>query len=344
MSLRPGVDLGRWTVVVVVLGGVLLVALAGAYLLASDPASIGENRLGGYPHAPVPSSAAGPPVQVAGHSVQFTRPSSDTRVFDFWSHDPMLAVENGTYYAIVGSDRRQLFFRSRTPTDPASWQLLDDDYLSRAYEFDSMVAVDGRYVAYADGRIYTTSSLTDDEWVRRSQYRGLRDLGAHYDEETGLVHVYYEYGVHSQSGTRIGHAVSPDGVTDWTVYPTVWTAPSGYGVGDFEVVERGDRVFLLGDYGPKHPNYDVGVWVNDDYYSPFTKLDRPAVDRRPGGTPSDDAYGIGDPAIARLGDGRYLMLANGHASASARSRLHYYVGTIETPNGSADARDVEKTE
>lgn len=282
-----------------------------------------------HPRDDVPRAADEPYPREPRAGTAFCRPRENTRVFAFESHDPMVARENGTHYLVVGTDTDPSLYRSGSPTNPDSWTLVDADYLTDRFEFDSVVEVDGRYVVYGNGDVYTAESLATDAWTRRNDNTGFRDLGAYYDEETGLVHVYYEYGdAAGYSGKKIGHAVSPDGVTNWTVYPPVWTAPDGYGVGDFDIVERDGVLYVFGDYDPHHPRYNVSVWVNDDPYSEFTRLDDHAVTHRLGETQYDDDYGVGDPTVVRLGDGRFLVLANGYAGPSAPARLHYYVGTI----------------
>lgn len=300
-----------------------------------------------HPREDVPERADGPPPETAGLQADFHRPEPDNQVFGFESHDPMLAESNGTQYLIVGTDTDPNLYRSDEPTEPDSWRLVDDNYLADRFEFDSLIEVGDRYVVYGNSNVYTARSLTADDWTVRNDNTGFRDLGAYYDEESGLVHVYYEYGkAAGYSGKKIGHAVSPNGVTNWTVYPPVWTAPDGFGVGDFDVVERNSRLYMFGDYDPHHPHYSASVWVNDDPYSEFTQLDTPAVAPQSGELTISDGYGVGDPSVVRLDNGRYLMLANGYANDAGPARLHYYLGTIAnesraaagTSSGSATTR------
>lgn len=319
----------------------LLVVLAsgGGQLTATRPVVEYGQQLfntADHPREDVPTRADGLPPETAGLHADFRRPEPDNQVFGFESHDPMLAEANGTSYLVVGTDSDPNLYRSNTPTEPGSWRLVDDDYLADRFEFDSLVEIGDRYVVYGNGNVYTARSMTADDWTVRNDNTGFRDLGAYYDEESGLVHVYYEYGsAAGYSGKKIGHAVSPNGVSNWTVYPPVWTAPDGYGVGDFDIVERSDRLYVFGDYDPHHPRYNVSVWVNDDPYSGFTQLDAPAVAPQHGESTASDGYGVGDPSVLRLDNGRYLMLANGYANDTGPSRLHYYVGTIENESRSA---------
>jgi len=311
----------------------VVLASGGGQLTATRPVVEYGQQLfntADHPRKDVPMGAEGPPPETAGFHVDFDRPEPDNQVFEFESHDPMLAEANGTHYLVVGTDTDPNLYRSETPTKPDSWQLVDDNYLADRFEFDSLISVNGRYLVYGNSNVYTADSLPADDWTVRNDNTGFRDLGAYYDEETGLVHVYYEYGnAAGYSGKKIGHAVSPNGVTNWTVYPPVWTAPDGYGVGDFDIVEHDDRLYVLGDYDPHHPRYNVSVWVNDDPYSDFVQLDEPAVAPHSATAGASDDYGIGDPSLVRLEDGRYLLLANGYANDSGPAKLHTYVGTIE---------------
>lgn len=308
------------------------VAFAGGHLTATRPVvEYGQKAVNAadHPRKDVPAAAAGAPAGGGGADAAFCRPRADTKVFDFESHDPMLATARGVHYLVAGTAGDQRLYRSTDPTDPDSWTLVDGDYLTDRFEFDSLIEVDGRYVAYGNSNVYTAASVATDGWTQRNSFTGFSDLGAYYDEDTGLVHVYYEYGeAAGLSGKKIGHAVSPNGVSNWTVYPPVWTAPDGYGVGDFDVVERNGTIYVFGDYDEHHPRYNVSVWVNDDPYSGFTQLDDHALTHRLGDTQYGDDYGVADPSVARLDDGRFLMLANGYANESAAATLHYYVGDV----------------
>ncbi|MUV60671.1 hypothetical protein [Halobacterium sp. CBA1126] len=283
-----------------------------------------------HPREDVPEGIERAPPETEGLDVEFDRPEPSNQVFEFESHDPMLVEENDTHYLIIGTDTDPNLYRTETPTEADSWRLVDDNYLADRFEFDSLVEVGGRYVVYGNSNVYTAESLAADDWTVRNDNTGFSDLGAYRDEETGMVHVYYEYGeAAGYSGKKIGHAVSPNGVTNWTVYPPVWTAPEGYGVGDFDIVDREGKLYVFGDYDPHHPRYNVSVWVNDDPYSEFVQLDEPAVAPHSAAPGAADDYGVGDPTVKRLENGRYLMFANGHAAETGPARLHYYLGTIE---------------
>ena len=110
------------------------------------------------------------------------------------------------------------------------------------------------------------------------------------------------------------------------------------------VVRYGDRYLLFGDYDPDHPRYNVSVWVNDDLYTEFRRLDEAAVEPRGGDGSHADDFGVQDPSLIRVGGGgsgngsngaEYVMFANGHATKSALPRVQHYRGRIRPANATA---------
>lgn len=285
------------------------------------------------PSKPIPENISTADANAENYSVAFDRPVNDTQLFPPVTHDAMLVEEAGDYHLIVGTgqNRPQLRYTANaTSSPPFDWLLEDSNYLTTAYEFDSIIQTDDQYVTYSNGNVYTAESVTSDNWTKQKEI-GFRDVGAYYDEAEDVVHIYYEKGETGErglSGTQIGHAVSPNGVDDWTVYPPVWTAPDGYGVGDYDIVVQDDLVFIFGDYSTHHPRYNVSVWVNDNFYTEFTQLDDPAIGYHPNSSDATDAYGVGDPTLIEYAEGQYVMVANGHATADAKPALHYYTGNI----------------
>lgn len=319
----------RWIGVLVLLGAVLV---GGATYVALQGDGVENSRAG------VPTDVSDDPVDADAISVEFSRPSNAT-VFHFNSHDPVVVNETGPasgYRLIVhNSSSRRILYRSvgdEVPTDAADWipvqSLVNGD--NPGGSIDTMVEVDGTYYAYQDGLVYTAENLTADDWEYRSDTPPGQDPGVYYDAERGLFHLFYETGNRSKhSASAIGHAVSPNGVKNWTVLPPVYNSTNGYDVGDFEIVKQDGLYLVFGDYTRDHPNYSVVVWANDDLYTNFTRVGT-VMGPSANGSATRDSYGVQDADVVRVGpENRYVLFAHGHTGERGARYLHAYPGRIE---------------
>jgi len=266
------------------------------------------------------------------YSIRFNRSSNTTQLFNRPLHDAVLIRgSNDSLYLIADDERanNQVLYTTNV-SSPTKWELIDNNYLGEVGAVDDVVYTGTRYIAYANNGIYTTKELERDNWtLQRSNPRFTNDLGAYYDGER--VHIYYEAdkeNVSGPSGAAIGHAVSADGIDNWTHYPPVFRSENEYVVGDFEVHPLNDSFLLFGDYSRKHPKYEVRVWVNDNLYTEFRMLPDPAMTPRSGNTTHTDDYGVQDATITRISNNRYLLITNGHQTESNEVYLHYYIGRI----------------
>lgn len=272
-----------------------------------------------------------------GYSIRFRRPSNDTQLFDRYLHDPTLVRgENDTLYLIAaGWNGSNQVLYSADMSSPTNWELIDGHYLGNEGAIDDIVYANNRYIAYANNGIYTTADLKRDDWTRQADAPpNTNDLGAYYDGER--VHIYYEenrHDVSGPSGKAIGHAISPNGITNWTRYPDVFHVSDEYVVGDFEIIALKRSILVFGDYSRKHPKYEIRIWMNDDPYTDFTLLREPAIEPRNRNTRYTDDFGVQDATVIQLNGSRYLMIANGHDSLNSYVRLHYYIGqaTVSGP-------------
>jgi hypothetical protein len=288
----------------------------------------------------IPDSVDDRAIQEQQYSIRFQRTSSDTELFDRHLHDPVLVRgENNTTYLIASEAKQgnQVLYATNSSA-PTDWTLIDDFYLGNQMAIDDIAYARDRYIAYANSAIYTATNLSHDNWTRAGDVPpGTNDVGAYYDGER--VHIYYEADTQngsSHSGKEIGHATSPDGIGNWTHYPTVFRAPGEYSVGDFEVIIQDDAVLLFGDYSRTHPKYEIRTWANDNFYTNFTMLEDPAIEPRSGNTTYTDDYAVQDGSVMKLQNGSYLLVANGHKSSSAEPRLHSYISTYDPSSPEAD--------
>lgn len=280
------------------------------------------------PTPPTPTNATPAPA-ARDVTVRFCRLAANNSLFRFNAHDPLLVrSESGDLYLIATVEHGQHPLWVATDESGLEWRMDDRGYLPPEPAYDSIVRVDGRYLVYGNDYVYASDDLATGDWERVG-ITPQNDLGAYYDGER--VHIYYERGDDTTSefsGSGIGHASSPTGTGNWTVHDPVFTVPGPYGVGDFEVVRTGQWVVIVGDYSTSHPRYEQAVWVGDSFDGNFTMLSRPAIG--PADDGSLDGYGVGDPALAALDDGRHLMVANGHPGQDGPAYLHAYVGSVGT--------------
>lgn len=279
----------------------------------------------------IPDSVVDSEIQGNKYSIRFQRNSENSELLDRYLHDPILIRGGGDNIYLIASEAKkgnQVLYMTNTSA-PTDWELVDDYYFASEKAINDIVHVQNRYIAYANDGIYTSKDIVQDNWTReRTEPPGTSDLGAYHDGER--VHIYYESDLQNYSGPsgkEIGHATSPDGITNWTHYPSVFRASGEYGVGDFEVVNRGDAVLLIGDYSRTHPEYEIRIWTNDNLYTEFTMLERPAIAPRSGDTKYTDDFGVQDGTVLELENDSYIMVANGHASPRSEVRLHFYVST-----------------
>jgi len=323
------------------LSGVIIGFVIGSphYFANSPSPTVPANEPAENKPAPVPTFVTDNTIERSGIQATFERTDDDHRILDRAGHDPLIIQNESEDLLLVAShSTKHALYRSNV-TSPSNWAKQDGHYITGPYEnaFDSVVYVDGRYIAYGNNRIYTATPKQTalDNWTKQTTNE-FNDLGAYYDGER--VHVYYEVGHRAKySGKAIGHATSPNGITNWTRYPPVWTAPEGWGVGDFEVEVVNDTVLLFGDYAKHHPKYEVRVWANDNFYTNFTQLETPAIEPRAENSSYEDDYGVQDVSIAHVDRDKYLMIANGHDHTDMGPALHYYMGTISV-NQSSDAK------
>ncbi|WP_135366162.1 glycoside hydrolase family protein [Halosimplex halophilum] len=266
--------------------------------------------------------------------VNMTRPRDWNVVFQYNSHDPVVfRTSDGPYLLVhVADDRRFLFEGTSSFPGPTggSWKPVDADFMSgvTGSSVDTGLRVGDRYYAYRDGRVHVTSDLTADGWTVCNTLSFPRDPGVFYDDATDRFHMFYEAGPKSNhSGAQIGHASSPNGVTNWTVHGPVYTAPPEYGVGDFTVAEHDDRYVILGDYVREHPNYSVAAWTTTALGANLTFQGTVLEPRRNDST-ARDSLGVQDPEIEHLVGDRYAVFAHGHVGRRAPRWLHYYEATI----------------
>lgn len=265
-------------------------------------------------------------------SVSFERNTEGNQILERFSHDAMITKENDTHYLIVGINGKQILYKSQNITNKSSWKLADGNYLKSIHEGDDIIRKQNQLVVHSSYSVYTTNdSIEIDNWTSAnvSNYE-LEDGGIYYDEDEDMYHFYYEKGSKAKnSGIAIGHAVSPNGVDNWTIYPEVWNASdTEYGVGDFDVVEVNNTVVILGDYDRYHPKYSIAVWANSNPYTEFEKMDGFALEPRDSEENFSDDFGVSDPELVRTEDG-FVMFANGHRNNnSASSTLQMYKGDI----------------
>jgi len=283
-------------------------------------------------------------------TVDFTRTPDSQFLFNN-SHDAVVLKRTNGGYSLIVHDFGGWRFLLRTdaatvPRNASEWQIVQNrvngDHTG-SVSIDSMVRVNGTYYAYQGGVAFVSEDLASERWTRQGRIPG-EDHGVYHDAETGLFHLFYEAGNRSgHSGQRIGHATSPSGVGNWTVYPPVYTPPSGLKVGDFDVVKRNGVYVMFGDYTADHPKYSVSVWVNDNLYTNFTRLGNVM-------TPSNesfgtaDYYGVQDPDVIENGaTGEYVMFAHGHTGESGPRYMHQFPGQIEVDrsnwSGQCDCAD-----
>lgn len=271
-------------------------------------------------------------------TVSFEHNTEGNQIFQKFSHDAMVTdYGNNGKYIIVGRDGKQELYKTRNITNKSSWNLNDGNFLSDIHEADDITKNEDTIIVHTSDSVYTTNnSLSIDNWTKRNvpSYE-FEDSGIYYDSSEDKYHVYYEKGNHrGLSGDAIGHAVSPNGVNNWTVYPEVWNGSnSKYGVGDFDIVEVNNTIIITGDYDKRHPKYNIGVWTNDDPYTKFDMNDNLAIEPRNSNEKFPDNFGISDPELVKMNGDSYYMIANGHNSDETESAtLHMYKGTIKVEN------------
>lgn len=273
---------------------------------------------------------------------EFNR-AENNKIFDYRTHDPMVIEENNTSYLIVGSEETQKLYKNDNVTDSKSWTLVDGNYLRSIFEADDVVQTDNRTTIYTSSSVYTTTQpITKDNWTRENNsyisknsdiyYDSFGDSGVYYDDINNTYHLYYEKGSKADfSGVAIGHAVSNNGINNWSIYPEVWNSSgSEYGVGDFDIIEKNNTIIIFGDYDKKHPKYSVAVWTNNNPYTEFDKADEFAISPRNSSDSYDDNYGVGDPEVVNIHNDEYIMFANGYKNSSNIAKLHYYNGIIKS--------------
>ncbi|WP_135363022.1 glycoside hydrolase family protein [Halosimplex halophilum] len=340
-----------------------LAVLALSALLVAGAVAVGLSwgtdsvRRGG-----IPDRVSDAPVNASAISVEFTRTDNST-MLRYNSHDAVVFDDSADAYHLLvhNSNRRRILLRSvepELPTNASGWEPVELTVNGRnpGGSIDTAVEVNGTYYAYQDGQVYTSTTLAAEKWTHRSDSPPGQDHGVYYDTATGRFHLFYEAGDREDhSGLAIGHATSPNGVTDWTVRPPVYNTSGRYKVGDFEVVEQDGVYFMFGDYTTDHPQYSVSVWANDDLYTNFTRVDTVMA---PSGNDSAtlDGYGIQDADVVRVGsDGRYVMFAHGHTGETGPRYLHTFTGrirvgeralasndTTSAPNGTDDASGTDQ--
>lgn len=269
--------------------------------------------------------------------VSFEHDSEGNQVFQEFSHDAMITQEDNTKYLIVGRDGTQDLYSSDSPEDKSSWSLEDGNYMKPVHEGDDIVESGDGKIVHTSSSVFTTNdSLTTDNWTKQNtENYSFSDSAIYYDEEKDEYHSYYEKGSKSGlSGVSIGHAVSPNGIDNWTVYPEVWNSSgTEYGVGDFDVVEVNNTIIMIGDYDKYHPKYSIGVWTNKNPYTEFNIKDEPAIEPRESEENFSDDFGISDPELVKTGEDNFIMYANGHDNNETDSAtLQMYNGTVSVKN------------
>lgn len=266
------------------------------------------------------------------YTLEFSfRRESNNKVFNYTSHDPISIKKNGTNYLISATEGKQILYKSDTPKNRSSWDLIDGNYLFPLFELDDIAIGKNESIIYSDSTIYVSnSSIEKDNWRTRSS-NDFDDVGAYYDDEEDKYHLYYEKGNKSEySGHSIGHAVSKNGLTDWKIYPEIWNGTkTDYGVGDFNVIEIDDKIVIFGDYAKKHPKYNIAVWSSSNPYTNFKKSDEFAIKPRNSEKEYTDNYGVGDPDLLKINKGEYVMFANGYKNSNDKSILQLYNGSIK---------------
>jgi hypothetical protein len=265
--------------------------------------------------------------------VSFEHNPEGNQVFEEFSHDAMITQENDTRYLILGRDGSQDLYSSDSPSEKSSWNLEDGNYLKPVHEGDDIVKQEDKIIVHTSDSVYTTNnSINTDNWTERETEKyDFADSAIYYDEEKDEYHSYYEKGTKSGlSGVSIGHAVSPNGIDNWTVYPEVWnSSDSEYGVGDFDIVELNDTIIMVGDYDKYHPKYNIAVWTNKDPYTEFNMKDEFAISPRESEKNFSDDFGISDAELVETPQDGFIMYANGHDNNETKSAtLHMYNGTV----------------
>lgn len=305
----------------------------GIDVSTSDTPDNNSNSTEKEPIEPIPEEYKNQSTTTEDVVVSFEHNPEGNQVFQKFSHDAMITQENNTKYLIVGRDGTQDLYSSDSPHDKSSWSLEDGNYMKPVHEGDDIVKNGNKMIVHTGSHVYTTNeSLTTDNWTKQEAEKySFADSAIYYDEEKDEYHSYYEKGSKAElSGVAIGHAVSPNGIDNWTVYPEVWnSSETEYGVGDFDVVEVNDTIIMVGDYDKFHPKYNIGVWTNKDPYTEFNMENEFAIEPRESEENFSDNFGISDPELVETEENGFVMYANGHDNNETESAtLQMYDGTV----------------
>jgi hypothetical protein len=251
----------------------------------------------------------------------------NSAVFDGVGHDNILRRDDNTTYLLSQYSCVHLYISNKTriPTNKNDWQFVDNGIQyptkSSGNSVDTMIRVNGTWYAYTGddgGNVFTSRSLTGN-WNKHSTNKKLNDIGVIYENDT--FHAFYEYNPSGLSGEKIGHATSPNGITNWTFHQPVYNSTDGYKTGDYEVIKHDGVYFMLADYTREHPNYRIAVFASSSLSRNFTHIGfaaRPFVNDS-----IEPEQGIQDPTVL-YDSTRESYVGYAHAHESKR-RAHWFI-------------------
>lgn len=267
-----------------------------------------------------------------------TRRTRNSSVFAGVSHDNQLIRYNGTTYLLSQYHCAHLFAtdKKRVPMKGDEWTPVRSDVFYRVKppgsSVDTMLHANGTWYAYYNRTVATSGSLHGNWTWRTSLPQGIDDIGVYYENDR--FHMFYEAGNTSGlSGTAVGYATSPNGVTNWTVHEPVYRSETGYRTGDYEVVEHDGVYLVFADYSRTHPEYEVGLYATPRLGANLTRVGSVAVPFRDSMTQPE--HGIQDPTV--LYDEtreQFVLYAHVHEQ---RRRLHAATLDVTVQRGAVNA-------
>ncbi|WP_135363848.1 glycoside hydrolase family protein [Halosimplex halophilum] len=249
-----------------------------------------------------------------------TRNSS---VFAGVSHDNQLEWHDGKLY-LLGQYHCTHLYKSDSDTVPMTadgWEINRTDVFYRVKppgdSVDNMLRANGSWYAYYSRSVLTGDSLNGNWSWYKSLPEGIDDTGVYH--ENGTFHMFYEAGNTSGlSGSKIGYATSPNGISDWTIREPVYRSEDGFKTGDYEIVKHDGMYLVFADRSKEHPKYDVALFATAELGTNLTYIGNVAAPFRNSSVQPEK--GIQDPTVA-YDETREKFVLYAHAHEERR-RLH----------------------